>query len=71
MPGFGLPHLSSRTALLALLALTAGSAACGKRGDPLPPLQHIPAPTPKARVSQRGAVILIEWEAPSKTTDGS
>ncbi|MEE9263086.1 MAG: hypothetical protein V3V11_01410, partial [Vicinamibacteria bacterium] len=51
--------------------MTAGSAACGKRGDPLPPLQHIPAPTPKARVSQRGAVILIEWEAPSKTTDGS
>lgn len=71
MPGFGLPHLSSRTALLALLALTAGSTACGKRGDPLPPLQHIPAPIPKARVSQRGAVILIEWEAPSKTTDGS
>ena len=74
MPGFGLPHLSSRTALLALLALlvmTAGSTACGKRGDPLPPFQHIPAPIPKARVSQRGAVILIEWEAPSKTTDGS
>ena len=70
----GLAHLSSRTALLALLALlvmTTGFTACGKRGDPLPPLQHIPAPTPKARVSQRGAVIVIEWEAPSKTTDGS
>ena len=71
MPGLGLVHLSARTALLALLALTTGSTACGKRGDPLPPLQHIPASTPKARVSQRGAVIVIEWEAPSKTTDGS
>ena len=58
-------------ALLALLILTAGSTACGKRGDPLPPFQHIPAPIPKARVSQRGPVILIEWEAPTRTTDGS
>ncbi len=74
MPGFGLPHPSSRAvflALLALLILTAGSTACGKRGDPLPPFQHIPAPIPKARVSQRGSVILIEWEAPTKTIDGS
>ena len=74
MPGVRLPHLSSRATLLALLALlvlTAGSSACGKRGNPLPPFQHIPSPVPKARVSQRGSVILIEWAAPTKTTDGS
>ena len=74
MPGVRLSHLSSRAAslaLLALLLLTASSTACGKRGDPLPPFQHIPSPVPKARVSQRGPVIVIEWEPPTKTTDGS
>ena len=71
MPGIGRPHLNSRAPLIALLTLSAGLAACGKRGDPLPPFQHIPAPVPKAIVSQRGASILIEWEAPTKTTDGS
>lgn len=47
-----------------------GTAGCGKRGDPLPPLLRIPAPVSRPRVSQQGPVIVIEWRAPVKTTDG-
>ena len=58
-------------ALLALAVMLAmGAAGCGKRGDPLPPLQRIPTAVNKPRVSQQGQEIVIVWETPSGTVDG-
>ena len=45
--------------------------ACGKRGDPLPPLRPIPAPAEAFTIRQVGDVIRLEWMAPSVNQDGS
>lgn len=45
--------------------------ACGKRGDPLPPLRLVPAPVQELKVSQRGPFIELSWISPSRNTDGS
>ncbi|MGH9462944.1 MAG: fibronectin type III domain-containing protein, partial [Vicinamibacteria bacterium] len=50
--------------------LAMGAAGCGKRGDPLPPLQRIPTPVNRPRVSQQGQEIVIAWETPTGTVDG-
>ena len=52
-----------------MLAIEA--AGCGKRGDPLPPLQRIPTAVNRPRVSQQGQEIVVVWETPSGTVDGS
>lgn len=50
--------------LLALLVLPA----CGKRGDPQPPLPRNPQPITGLRLSQRGDVLEISYTAPRLTT---
>src|SRR6059058_3374191 len=54
--------------LLILLALTA--LACGKRGDPHPPVPIIPKATTDLLVAQRGPKVLLSWSYPSMTTAG-
>jgi hypothetical protein len=54
--------------LAALLLLTL--AACGKRGDPHPPVPVIPQATSDLVVAQRGAKVLLSWSYPSVTTAG-
>jgi hypothetical protein len=55
----------------AVILAAAGSGACGKRGDPLPPVRRAPQPVSDMRVSQRGDHIEISLVAPRAATDGS
>ena len=52
-------------AALALVVL-----ACGKRGDPHPPIPVIPAATSDLVVTQRADRVLLSWSYPSLTTAG-
>jgi len=52
-------------AALFILAL-----ACGKRGDPKPPVPIIPKATSDLVVAQRGAKVILSWSFPSLTTSG-
>jgi hypothetical protein len=54
--------------LLILLALAV--LACGKRGDPHPPVPVIPKATTDLLVAQRGPKVLLSWSYPSLTTAG-
>ena len=44
--------------------------ACGKRGDPHPPVPVIPQTTNDLNVSQRGSRVILSWSYPSLTTAG-
>lgn len=44
--------------------------ACGKRGDPFPPVPVIPKATTDLLVAQRGPKVLLSWSYPSLTTAG-
>ncbi len=56
-----------RAGLVAALVL---AAACGKRGDPLPPLARTPQPVRDFTVGQRGQELTIRYVAPVSTTGG-
>jgi hypothetical protein len=58
----------TRKTLLALLAFAA--IACGKRGDPRPPVPVIPAATTDLVVTQRANRVVLSWTYPSLTTAG-
>ena len=45
-------------------------AACGKRGDPKPPVPIIPKATSDLVVTQRGTHLMLAWSYPSLTTAG-
>jgi hypothetical protein len=53
----------------AALALAA-AVACGKRGDPLPPLARTPQPVRELAVGQRGGELSIRYVAPRTTSGG-
>ena len=55
----------------ALLATGLLAAACGKRGDPRPPIRHTPQPISGPALSQRGAAVELSYVAPRAMTDGS
>jgi hypothetical protein len=55
-----------RLALLVALA----AVACGKRGDPRPPVPVIPQPTSDLVVTQRADKVILTWSYPSLTTTG-
>jgi hypothetical protein len=55
---------------LAALFLFAVVVACGKRGDPHPPVPIIPKATTDLLVAQRGPKVLLSWSYPSMTTAG-
>jgi hypothetical protein len=44
--------------------------ACGKRGDPRPPVPIIPKATSDLVVTQRGSKVILTWSYPSLTTTG-
>lgn len=44
--------------------------ACGKRGDPHPPVPIIPKATTDLVVAQRGPKLILSWSYPSLTTSG-
>jgi hypothetical protein len=55
-----------RLGALLLIVLSA----CGKRGDPHPPVPVIPQATSDLVVAQRGDKVLLSWSYPSMTTAG-
>jgi hypothetical protein len=55
-----------KLAVLFLFAVVA----CGKRGDPHPPVPVIPKATTDLLVAQRGPKVLLTWGYPSLTTAG-
>src|SRR5260221_3214047 len=55
-----------RLGALLLIVLSA----CGKRGDPHPPVPVIPQATNDLVVAQRGDKVLLSWSYPSMTTAG-
>src|SRR5262249_39433002 len=55
-----------RFLILFVLALVA----CGKRGDPHPPIPIIPKATTDLVVAQRGSKVLLSWSYPALTTAG-
>lgn len=60
-----------RTALLLTLIAALAAFACGKKGDPLPPLRIIPGPVQDLRVMQQGSVLLVALSYPATTTSGA
>jgi predicted small lipoprotein YifL len=54
-----------------LLAAVLALAACGKRGDPLPPLKRVPQLVTDLEVKQRGDRLEIALTAPRAFSDGS
>jgi hypothetical protein len=61
-----LPHAALGLLLFALPLL----GACGKKGDPLPPLRTVPIQTQDLAVSQQGSLIFLEMGYPNTTTAG-
>jgi hypothetical protein len=59
-----------RGARLAAALAVAAALACGKRGDPQPPLARTPQPVRDLAVGQRGAELSIRYVAPRTTTGG-
>src|SRR5262249_6633064 len=45
--------------------------ACGKRGDPLPPLRRTPPALAAFRIAQRGAELEIRYVAPRSSVEGA
>jgi hypothetical protein len=63
--------MAPRAGLLALLGVLAlAGNACGKRGDPLPPLRRAPQPVTQLSVAQRGQAVELRFAAPRTFTDG-
>ncbi len=61
-----------RAARTALAVVLAGAAiACGKKGPPLPPLVHVPAPPADFAADRRGNDVALQFTVPSANTDGS
>jgi len=53
-----------------LIVIALLSVACGKRGDPHPPVPVIPKAVSDLVVAQRGAKVILSWSFPSQTTAG-
>lgn len=62
------PGESALKKLIPLLFLLA--VACGKRGDPRPPVPIIPQATSDLVVTQRGSKVVLSWSYPALTTGG-
>lgn len=65
-PGPALAALGALGALTVALLLPA----CGRRGDPLPPLRYVPNVTTDLGVRQQGDLVTLELGYPKTTTSG-
>jgi len=59
-----------RPCLALALAAALSSLACGKRGDPLPPLSHTPQPVRDMKMAQRGTNLEVTYTTPRATVGG-
>lgn len=55
--------------VLALLALPL-LVACGKKGEPLPPIRHVPAETKDLSIHQQGNLLIFRMQYPQSTAAG-
>jgi hypothetical protein len=62
---------SSRRLATALLALLLAGPACGKKGDPQPPLRRAPQGPAEFAVAQRGERVVVSLRAPRAWSDGA
>ncbi len=62
--------LPKKLVVLIVALLVVAVLACGKRGDPYPPVPTIPKATTDLLVAQRGPKVLLSWSYPSLTTAG-
>jgi len=60
-----------RTPAVVLVLATLLGPACGKKGPILPPLILRPQPVESLRAVQRGGRVLLEWENPKTSIDGT
>jgi hypothetical protein len=56
---------------VSLLAAAVLVLACGKKGDPEPPIRLIPSPTTELTVVQRGGELLLDFPYPQTTAAGT
>ena len=61
---------ASGATVVALMLTGIAMSACGKKGDPLPPLRTIPLTTKDLEVRQQGRQILLDMTYPSTTMSG-
>ena len=54
-----------------VVALIAAGAACGKKGDPLPPIRVLPQAVSNVKLAQSGNVVRLTYQVPRAMTDGS
>ena len=64
------PRLPVLRLSLCALLLSLALGACGKKGDPLPPLRTVPMLTQDLTVTQQGRLILLELGYPGTTSSG-
>jgi hypothetical protein len=64
------PGARRAAAVVVAVALAGGLAACGKKGDPSPPLRFVPQTTEALAVSQRHLDLLLELPYPKTTAAG-
>ena len=64
------PWLRGGLAVLLLVVLGISVGACGKKGDPLPPLRNTPMTTSDLSIYQQGRVLLFDMAYPSVTISG-
>ena len=62
--------LRPSSTVVVLVALGGAVAACGHRGDPLPPLRHTPPTPSEFRLAQRGSSLELAVTAPGASVDG-
>jgi hypothetical protein len=71
LPRYNPPLMNPRKALAALVLFVVPIVlACGKRGDPHPPVPVIPKATTDLLVTQRADQVILSWSYPALTTAG-
>lgn len=70
-PGRRLATKLFRLAPVALLLALPALTACGRQGDPQPPLRAVPAPTRDLSVLQQGGRLLLSFSYPKTTPAGT
>src|SRR5476649_2685494 len=63
-------QLESATLKRRLIVFLVLVLACGKRGDPRPPIPVIPKATGDLVVTQRASKLILSWSYPALTTAG-
>lgn len=64
-------HERSAASAVFVVVMCLGSAACGKKGPPLPPLVKVPAAPADLTADRRGETVDLQFTVPAANTDGT